>query len=554
MIKVLSSLLVFILTPLMVSAIPFEGHQMVFSGPSPIAAQISKEIAEKGGNVIDVAVATGFSLSVTSPYFAALGGGGFALIKMNKKVEVLDFREIAPLAMHPKYYTQGKKSSRQGGSAVGVPGFPAGLWAMHQKHGKMPWKELLKPAIDLAENGFRVSGEWAARTRKNEKRFSKAGKKYLFKNGKPLKPGEILKQKELAQALRKIAEEGSKAFYQGSIAKDIAQSVQNSEGDMTIEDLGNYQVKWRKPIQTEFAKHKIYLMPPPSSGGLIIQAALQLIDEIGLQKYQTLSVQELHLMGEVMARTFRMRSKLGDPDFHTNPKVLISNKAALKKLAKTISLPQKKTLPPLSEQKIKESNETTHYSILDKNGNAIAITITLNGNYGSGVVTSKYGIALNNEMDDFTTRPGEPNMFGLVQGLGNVVQAGKRPLSSMSPTLVEKNGKIVIALGAPGGPRIINGVLSVLYRILISGMDIDRAIQTPRVHHQFLPDVLFVDGLLTDGKSGPRFPPETIKALEEKGHKTKASWMARVYGVSLQDDGILQGAFDSRGEGGVGGF
>lgn len=529
-------------------AIPTQGHQVMISGPSHYAVEAGVDIAKRGGNVVDAAVAVGLTLAVTSPYYAALGGGGFALVRMGQETNVLDFREMAPLATSPQFYVNSPpEASQTGGKAVGVPGVPAGLLALHKKYGKLPWSVLLETPIRLAQKGFRVSGEWVEKTNKASRRFTPAGKKYFFKKDKsPYVPGEILKQKNLARVLKEMRVRKTASFYKGIVARDIVDSVKKAGGVLSLKDMKNYKVRWLKPMTTEFRGHKIYLMPPPSSGGVVIQSALNLIDQIKPEKQKALSVGEFHLLGEILSRSFRGRSLLGDPDFYKNPLDQLLSANYLKKMAKSIDEDESEKLEPLTQVKLEESKNTTHFSVLDRSGNAVALTVTLNGNYGSAVVSEKYGIALNNEMDDFTTRPGQPNMFGLIQGQGNLVQPGKRPLSSMSPTLVERQGKIVMSLGAPGGPRIISGVIQVLYRTLVSGFNIDEAIQAPRVHHQFLPHKLYVDK--------NKFSPEILAALKEKEHTVEESWAARVYGVVLRPDGILEAAYDSRGEGAAGGY
>ena len=530
------------------TAVPAEGTKIMIAGPSPHAVEIGKAIAEEGGNVVDVAVAVGLTLAVTSPYFGSLGGGGFALIKMDKEVHALDFREIAPKATSPTFYVQREKdSSITGGAAVGVPGFAAGLWEMHKKYGKLPWSRLFKEPLKLAQNGFRVSGEWHRKTIGSETRFNAGGKKYFFKkDGKPYLPGEILKQQSLGKALRLFRSKNVKGFYSGDVARDIVDTVKKTGGVIEMEDLAGYRVRWMKPLETDFKGYHLYLMPPPSSGGVVIKSALNLIEQTKMDQYPAFSVDELHVLGEVLSRSFRGRALLGDPDFHQNPLDLLLSDSYLSKMAKSISSRKSAKLDPLSDEPAKESANTTHYSVLDSEGRSVALTVTLNGSYGSAVVSEKYGVALNNEMDDFTTRPNEPNMYGLIQGKGNYVQPGKRPLSSMSPTLVEKDGKIVLSVGSPGGPRIISGVIQVLYRSLVSGMDIDQAIQAPRIHHQFLPHKLFTDTM--------KFAPETLSGLKNKKHDVEESWMGRVYGVRLNDKGILEGAHDLRGEGASGGY
>ena len=552
-------------------SVPAEGHKMMAAGPTPVAIEVARKVILNGGNVVDVAVAMGMTLAVTTPYFASLGGGGFAMVKMGKyPVEVLDFREMAPGKTHPKFYLdKPKDASRVGPHAVGVPGVPAGLWALHKKYGKLQWSYLLDEPIKLAKKGFRVSGEWSNRTRRVEKNFSAGAFQHFFRepnrldrslpkvwqvSSNPLrkgrsvyKPGELLKQKGLAKALQLIRNRGITPFYQGVIGRDIVKTLQGLGGVMTMEDMRNYKVRWLKPLTTEFADHKLYLMPPPSSGGIVLKGAFTLAEQLKLKDQPLLSANELHLLGEIFKVTFRGRMLLGDPDFHKNPIEQLTSKKEMKKYADRIRLDRTIDLEPVEVVQFDSSKNTTHFSVLDRYGNAVALTVTLNTIYGSKVVSNKYGIALNNEMDDFTTRPGEPNFFGLVQGKANYVEAGKRPLSSMSPTLVEKDGQIVMAIGAQGGSKIITGVYQSIYRSLVNGLNMDRAIKTPRVHHQFLPKVLDVEH--------NRISPEVQAALKEKGHKLRIGpWEAKAYGVKLNKEGILEAANDDRNEGASGGI
>jgi len=529
-------------------AVPAEGHKIMISAPNHYAVEVGRKVAQRGGNVVDVAVAVGLSLAVTAPFYAALGGGGFALVKMKDEVQALDFRETAPKATHKDYYLALPAGSSQNGPhAVATPGFPAGLFELHQKFGKMKWELLFTDAIDMANKGFAVTGGWVNTTDKEKGRFNKTGQKvFLKKDMMSYRPGEVLKQTGLAKALIQLQRQKLKGFYEGPVAKDIVDSVVAGGGQLSLEDLKNYKVRWLKPLTTEYEGHKIYLMPPPSSGGVVILSALNMIEKLDVKNKPLLSADEFHLLAEIESRAFRGRAMLGDPDFHKNPMTFLTSNGYLEEMRKSVNPKRSVALKPLVEGDFKESTETTHFSVMDSDGHAIALTVTLNGSYGSGVVSDKFGIALNNEMDDFTTKPGEPNMYGLVQGAGNNIEAGKRPLSSMSPTLVEKGGKVVMTLGAPGGPRIITGVLQALYRILGRGMDVDSAVQAPRVHHQFLPNTLYIDR--------QRFSPEIVQELTNRGHKVEESWMAKVYVVRLRPDGVLEAAFDSRGEGFAGGI
>jgi gamma-glutamyltranspeptidase / glutathione hydrolase len=533
--------------PAPASAVPTQGHKMVAAGPSPFMIEAVRGVAEAGGNVADAAVAAALTLAVTTPYNAALGGGGFAVMKVKEAVEVLDFRETAPAAVDEHYYeTKGENASTLGGTSIGVPGVAAGLWALHKKHGKLPWKRLFDIPLKLAQEGFYVPGEWVETTVEEKEFFTIGGQRHFLKAGKSsYRPGERLKQVALAQALIELRNKGANGFYQGAVAEDIVKSVTAAGGSMTAADMRGYKVRWLEPIVTEFNGYKLYLMPPPSSGGVVLRTAFQLADKVGLPKQKPFSVDELHLLGETLNRAFRGRALLGDPDFNKNPLSELISDTYVKTLVGSIRQDRAATLPPLKEN-FGESTQTTHFSIMDAQGKAVALTVTLNGSYGSKVVSERFGIALNNEMDDFTIKPGAPNQFGLIQGQANNVKPGKRPLSSMSPTLVEKNGRIILALGSPGGPRIISSVFQALYRHLVTGLDVDLAVQSPRVHHQYLPNKLYLDEL--------RFSPETVTGLQKKGHQIEFASIGKVFMVRLNEKGELEGAFDSRGEGAAGGL
>lgn len=537
--------------PISAIAVPAEGTRIMISAPSAYAVQAGKAISASGGNLIDVAVAVGLTLTVTNPSNATLGGGGFALISMGQGVDVLDFREMAPAATSPEFYLNLEKgASWTGGAAIGVPGVAAGYWAMHEKYGKLPWNELFSTALQLAERGMQVSGTMSRYAETQVGRLNGAGEKHFFRApAQPHRPGEILVQPALAKALLRLRDQGPDGFYQGDVAADIARTVQAEGGVMTEADLANYRVRWLQPLVTEYRGHRLYSMPPPSSGGAVIKSAFEIFERIDIDRQAPLSVDEIHLMAESLNRAFRGRALLGDPDFHNNPFDLILSEAYLDEMAQSIRADQAVQLEPLQDPGAEDSNETTQFSILDADGNAITLTITLNGSYGSGVVAEEFGIVLNNEMDDFTSRPNEPNAYGLLQGFGNRVQPGKRPLSSMSPTLIEKDGKVVMSVGAAGGPRIISSVIQTIYRVLVTGLDIDRAVQFPRVHHQFLPNKLFMDEF--------KFSPEVITGLQQRGHVTveqRPGYLGRIKAVRMNEKGYLEAAYDNRSEGAVGGF
>lgn len=531
-------------------SIPRLSKNIMISGPSELALQTGLDVHARGGNIVDVIVSYALTLSVTHPFYGSLGGGGFALVSMGDDApEAFDFREEAPSKMGRDYYMKKKKgSSITGGTAVGVPGIPMGLWEMHQQHGKLPWKSLFKDALKYAKKGFPTSAEWYRITTREAKRFWNPGRRHMLIENKIPLPGEVLKQPGLLQALKMFRKKGPAGFYQGKVAEDLVESVTASGGDMTLKDLQDYKVKVRLPIQTQFEGHTLYFMPPPSSGGIVLKTAFELARRLRLKKYKALSLNELHLLSEIMSRSFRARSLLGDPDFHRNPLSKIDSQKYLRELTRSISKREARALRPLNEKRfIKESTETTNISVINSKGQAIAMTLTLNGNYGSGVISRNYGIALNNEMDDFTTRPGKPNMFGLIQGKANEVHPKKRPLSSMSPTIAKKSNKAVIALGAAGGPRIITSVFQTLYRTIVHDYNIEHALFSPRLHHQFLPNKVRYEK--------QRISPYILQGLKNRGHK-----VAPIHGVGVANgvkrnkEGLLEGAADFRGEGFSGGL
>lgn len=540
--------LIAVLTSTNTWALTEDSQNLMVAVPSRHAVETARKIAKAGGNVVDVAVAVELTLSVTLPYYASLGGGGFAMIRMNGVQQAVDFRETAPQAAHAEYYKNlSQNASVSGPFAIAVPGIPAGLWAIHQKYGKLPWKSLFADAIQLADEGFPVSGEWARITKLEFKNFNRSGKKYFAKDNAYLAPGDSLHQPQLAKALKDLRDKGADGFYRGTPAKDIIDTVNALGGSLTEKDFSNYRVRWLKPMEAQFRGHTVYMMPPPSSSGVVTSALIELLGNPLSQKTTPLGTTDYHFLAEIMKIAYRGRAALGDPDFHKNPSFHLLSKSYLSPLSKELNLKKRISLKPIDEKKMpREHNETTNFTVMDKAGNAVVMTITLNGYYGSGVTSDKYGIALNNEMDDFTTDLEAPNMYGLIQGIGNLVAPGKRPLSSMSPTIITKNGETILALGAQGGPRIISSVFQTWYRVLNNQLDLDRAIQTPRVHHQFQPDVVYTDSFMS---------PDTRYGLERLGHKIETSWPAKVNGVQRDPARkVLSGAFDSRGEGAAGGI
>ncbi len=528
-------------------AVPFESQKLAVSAANPFAVEAAKKTFAAGGNLIDAAISATLALSVTSPYYAAIGGGGFAVVHYKGKTYALDFRETAPHKTGSDYYLKkDPKASSLGGAAVGVPGAIAGFWALHKKFGSKAWSSLFSEALRLSDNGFAVSGEWNRYTTMAKDSFNSMGKNIFVPQDMVTKPGDRLTQKKLAAAFRIIQAQGAHGFYEGPIARDIVNSVVKSGGELSLEDLENYRVEWRDPIEFNYKNYRILTMPPPSSSAVVMGAAFHIFERKNISALAPGSAAELHLIAETLKRGFRGRFLLADPKFNPNPMAKLLDSKYLESLTNSINDKKSTKVEVASEKEFTESQETTHISLMDAEGNAVALTITLNGNFGSGVVTDKFGIALNNEMDDFTTRPGEPNQFGLIQGSANKVEAGKRPISSMSPTLVMKDGKVIVSLGSPGGPRIISAVTQVIHRVLDNDLDMDQAIQFVRVHHQILPDKIYVDPL--------RSSPDTLAKLKDMGHQTEESVVAKVYGVRRNAKGWLEAAHDSRGEGASGGL
>ena len=521
---------------------PVYGKNGMVASEQGLATQVGLDILKQGGNAIDAAVAVGFALAVVLPNAGNIGGGGFMVLHDDKtgKDVAIDFREIAPAKASRDMYLDNQGNVIDGKSlfthdASGVPGTVAGMEYALKKWGTMPLSKVLEPAIKLADKGFIVS-DILAQTLKEEKstlgKWS-ASKAIFFKNGEPMKSGDLLVQKDLAKSLRLIAKQGAKAFYQGEIATKIAKEMQSHGGTMTLEDLKAYKVVERQPIIGDYRGYKVVTMPPPSSGGVHLIEILNMLEHYPIKEDGVNSAKNIHHMAESMKLAYADRSEyLGDPDFVKIPVTGLTSKAYANERVKTIDDNKARlssTIKPGKPQPY-ESDQTTHYSVMDKAGNAVAVTYTLNLNFGSGIVVEGTGILLNNEMDDFSVKPGVPNAFGLVGGAANAIEAKKRPLSSMTPTIVMKNNKPWLVTGSPGGARIITTVLQSVVNTIDHEMNPAEAIITPRVHHQWLPDELRVE----EGIS-----PDTIKLLQDKGHNvvTKAP-MGRIQIIQADDSGF----------------
>ena len=521
---------------------PVYGKNGMVASEQGLATQVGLDILKQGGNAIDAAVAVGFALAVVLPNAGNIGGGGFMVLHDDKtgKDVAIDFREIAPAKASRDMYLDNQGNVIDGKSlfthdASGVPGTVAGMEYALKKWGTMPLSKVLEPAIKLADKGFIVSDVLAQTLKEEKSTLGKwsASKAIFFKNGEPLKSGDLLVQKDLAKSLRLIAKQGAKAFYQGEIATKIAKEMQSHGGTMTLEDLKAYKVVERQPIIGDYRGYKVVTMPPPSSGGVHLIEILNMLEHYPIKEDGVNSAKNIHHMAESMKLAYADRSEyLGDPDFVKIPVTGLTSKAYANELVKAIDDNKARLSSNIKPGKPQpyESDQTTHFSVMDKAGNAVAVTYTLNLNFGSGIVVEGTGILLNNEMDDFSVKPGVPNAFGLVGGTANAIEAKKRPLSSMTPTIVMKNNKPWLVTGSPGGARIITTVLQSVVNTIDHEMNPAEAIITPRVHHQWLPDELRVE----EGIS-----PDTIKLLQDKGHKvvTKAP-MGRIQIIQADDSGF----------------
>ncbi|MEM7570581.1 MAG: gamma-glutamyltransferase [Pseudomonadota bacterium] len=515
-----------------------------------IASRVGADILREGGNAVDAAVATGFALAVTLPRAGNLGGGGFMLVHLAETGETiaLDYREMAPKAATRDMFLDEKGAvdktlARFSHLSAGVPGSVAGLLHAHDKYGSLPLKTLLAPAIKLAEDGFLVSFPMAGALRFGKRSMGRnpaAAAIFLKPDGSAYEAGDLLIQKDLAWSLKQIAKSGRKAFYDGPIAKKIVADMKANGGLITRDDLRAYKVVERAPVQTNFRGYDIVAMPPPSSGGVHIVQMLNVLRDDDFEALGQGSANALHLMAEAMKYAYADRSKyLGDPDYYPVPIAGLTDMAYAKAIRAKISMdkatPATAILP--ATKLPYESPDTTHYSVADKDGNIVSNTYTLNFSYGSGRVAAGTGILLNNEMDDFAAKPGVANAFGLLGGEANAIQPGKRPLSSMTPVIVLKDGKGMLATGSPGGSTIITVVLQTLINRLAYDLNIAEATARPRIHHQWLPDRLRVE---------PHMSPDTVSLLEAKGHTVSSG---RVLGATETleiNDGLFYGAADPR--------
>ncbi len=561
---------------------PTQSQKGMVTSAHPLATQAGVLMLQQGGNAIDAAVATTLAISVVEPFSAGIGGGGFAIVKVGSNVETLDFRERAPQKASRNMYldAQGKvrpNASLEGHLAAGIPGTIAGLAAVHQKYGKLPWRTVVAPSIKLARQGFTVSELYTKQAQSKQKLLASnpAARQIFTRNGKPLQPGERLVQRDLAQTLIAIAR-NPRNFYTGSIAQAIDRDMRQNKGLITVADLKSYQPKWRAALCGKFRQYNVCSMAPSSSGGVHLVQILNTIGSTDLAALGWHSPDALHLLIESMRIAYADRSQhLGDPDFTNVPVSALVNPAyaakrrqeiqpdkarlsttvkpatteLLQPFLRTEALPTSDSrgqLPAAPDPR-SESMETSHLNVVDSQRNVVSLTFTVNYRFGAGVVVPGTGILLNDEMDDFAIAPGVPNVFGLVGGEKNSILPGKTPLSSMTPTIVTENGKFRLALGAPGGSTIITTVLQILLNVLEYKMDVGSAVAAGRIHHQWLPDKVNVDPW--------GFDAATLAELRRRGHAIEPrEYWGNANAIEQLPNGQLSGAADPRGEGTAGGL
>lgn len=531
----------------------------------PEATKVGVAILRRGGNAVDAMVATHFALAVVYPSAGNIGGGGFMVLReKDGATHTLDFRETAPAKAHKTMYQDEKGEvidglSLYGHLAAGVPGSVDGMLRAHERFGKLTLKELLEPAIQLAEKGFAITAGQAANYNRNREAFLEYNQDFvqlpLVKQGK-WQPGDTLQQENLAATLRRIQEKGRAGFYEGETAELLVAEMRKGGGMITAEDLEAYESVWRKPVEGSFTEGrlkgvKVISMPPPSSGGIALLQLMKMSKHFPLAGWGFHSALGVHTIAEMERRVYADRAQhLGDPDFWEVPQQALLEDAYLQQRVEDIDL-QKATssssIQALSLASQVESEETTHYSIVDSAGNAVSVTTTLNGSYGSKVFVQGAGFLLNNEMDDFSIKVGVPNLYGLVGGEANAIEPGKRMLSSMTPAILEKDGKLLMVVGSPGGSTIITSVYQTIINVLIFELTLEEAVAAGRFHHQWLPDqIMLENGAL----------PVAVKdSLRLMGHQLEERGsIGRVDAILVESEGSLTGVGDPRGDDWAGGF
>ncbi|MBM77428.1 MAG: gamma-glutamyltransferase [Crocinitomicaceae bacterium] len=523
----------------------------------PLASKVGADILKSGGNAIDAAIGVQFVLSVVYPSAGNIGGGGFMVIRMHNGDKIsLDFREKAPsLATRDMYLDNNgeviPEISLLGHLAVGVPGTVDGMVNAHKKYGSKPWKDLIQPSIDLARNGFVLTEKESYKLNyyvKNKSGYNSLDSSF-YKS--IWNPGDTVVLNDLAETLIRIRDNERAGFYEGKTADLIIEEMNRGGGLVSYNDLKSYKSIWREPIVFHYKNYKMISMDLPSSGGVVLNQLFKMIEPFPLNSYKFHSTEHIHLLSEAERRAFADRSKfLGDPDFIDVPKLQLLDSFYILNRMNTFDFSRASKSSDIlpGNFHIYESEETTHYSIVDQYGNAVSVTTTLNGSFGSGVVVSGAGFLLNNEMDDFSCKPGFPNLYGLVGGEANSIQPNKRMLSSMTPTIVEKNGNLFMVVGTPGGSTIITGVFQTILNVIEFGMTMNEAVEAPRFHHQWLPDQIKIEKLLLHDSV-------LSNSLIDLGHKLNiVNSLNRVDAILIDEKGELQYGADSRGDDAAEGF
>lgn len=530
----------------------FADHAAVVSA-HPLASHAGIEIIRQGGNAVDAAITVQLVLAVVYPRAGNIGGGGFMVYRgQDGETNTLDFREKAPAAATRDMYLDAQGNvipgkSLNGHLAAGIPGTVDGIFKAFAKYSRLKnFSLLIQPAIDLAENGFYITQREADNLNEAKEDFIKYNThKPVFVKKSPWKKGDLLIQKDLANTLKRIRDQGEAGFYEGVTARKIIREMKSGGGIITLKDLKNYDAVWRKPLKGTYKGYEIITMPPPSSGGVLLLQMLQMLAPYPFGSWGFHSAKAIHLFTEVERRAYADRAKhLGDADFYPVPVDKLLSADYIKN--RMVNYEENKATPSskidAGDVKMhRESHETTHFSIVDAEGNAVSITTTLNNNFGSKTVVKGAGFILNDEMDDFSVKPGVPNLYGAIGGEANAIQPGKRMLSSMTPTIIARDGKLFMVLGTPGGTTIITSVLQVFLNVSDYGMDMTKAVQARRFHHQWAPDKIFIEKTA--------FSPEVSTALTEMGHQIEERGaIGLVEAILVGPDGKLEGAADPRGE------